>query len=134
MYIYTQELTYIKLGANALHYAAISGHTDLLSFLIQTCQLSVDLADMKGETALHWASRAGQLESASFLIERCGADFNSYVTKTPFDLAKQGNHKRLLDYYKKIGALSSKKLIKKKQEEVPVHLHSTLSKNGLFGL
>lgn len=88
---------------------------------------------MKGETALHWASRAGQLESASFLIERCGADFNSVAkTTTPFDLAKHNNHKRLLDYYKKIGALSYKKLEKKKQEEVPVHLQSTLSRNGLF--
>lgn len=92
---------------------------------------------MKGETALHWASRAGQLEAATFLIERCGANVNFYVAKksnTPYDLAKQGNHKRLLDYYKKIGALSMRKLEKKKQEEIPVHLHSTLSKNGLFGL
>lgn len=96
--------------------------------------------DAKGETPLHWASRAGQLESASFLIERCGADFNAYVSKksnTPYDLAKQGGHKRLVEYYKKIGALTTKKMEKKREEEaekeVPVHLQSALSKNGLFG-
>jgi hypothetical protein len=56
---------------------------------------------------------------------------------TPFDLAKAGGHKRLMDYYKKMGALTAKKMDKKREEElernVPVHLESALSKNGFFG-
>lgn len=96
--------------------------------------------DIRAETPLHWASRYGQLEVASLLIERFGCDYNSYVPRkvgTPYDLAKAGGHKRLMEYYKKIGALTSKKMDKKKEEElarnVPVHLESALSKNGLFG-
>ncbi|CEG64539.1 hypothetical protein RMATCC62417_01491 [Rhizopus microsporus] len=127
-------------GASALHYAAASGHADLVAFLVQTCQLPVEQADARGETPLHWASRYGHLEVASLLIERCGCDFNSYVPRkviTPLDLAKAGNHKRLMEYYKKIGALTTKKMDKKREEElekeVPIHLESALSRNGLFG-
>ncbi|ORE08817.1 ankyrin [Rhizopus microsporus var. microsporus] len=127
-------------GASALHYAAASGHADLVAFLVQTCQLPVEQADTRGETPLHWASRYGHLEVASLLIERCGCDFNSYVPRkviTPLDLAKAGNHKRLMEYYKKIGALTTKKMDKKREEElekeVPIHLESALSRNGLFG-
>lgn len=128
------------LGASALHYASASGHTDLVSYLIQTCHLPVDQADIRGEIPLHWASRHGHLEVACLLIERCGCDPNVYVTRkigTPLDLARTGGHKRLIEYYKKIGALTAKKMDKKKEEElgndVPVHLQSALSKNGLFG-
>lgn len=100
----------------------------------------MEQADVKGEVPLHWASRHGHLEVASFLIERCGCDFNSYVPRkvgTPYDIAKAGNHKRLVEYYKKLGAITAKKMDKRREEEkakeVPVHLQSALSKNGLFG-
>ncbi|KAI7896010.1 ankyrin repeat-containing domain protein [Mucor mucedo] len=129
-----------SMGASALHYAAASGHTDLVLFLVQACQLPLEQADIRGETPLHWASRQGHLEVATLLIERFGCDFNSYIPRklpTPYDLAKSGGHKRLVEYYKKIGGLTSKKMDKKKEEElakvVPVHLESALSKNGLFG-
>lgn len=139
LHTYTASITRDSLGANVLHYAAASGHADLVAYLVQTCQLPVEQADMRGETALHWASKHGHLEVASLLIERCGSDFNCYVPRkvnTPFDLAKAGNHKRLMDYYKKIGALTAKKMDKKREEEfekeVPIHLESALFKNGLF--
>ncbi|KAI8968845.1 ankyrin repeat-containing domain protein [Mycotypha africana] len=137
------------MGASVLHYAAGGGHVDLVRGLVQNCPvLSVDQLDERGESCLHWASRHGHWEVASWLIERCGCDFNAYtpVTRqnhklisgcTPLDLAKAGNHKRLVEYYKKLGALTAKKMEKKREEElektVPVHLESALSKNGLFG-
>ncbi|RCH99621.1 hypothetical protein CU098_000553 [Rhizopus stolonifer] len=128
-----------SMGASALHYAALTGHTDLVNYLIQTCQLQTDLQDLRGETPLHWASRQGHLEVASLLIERCGCDFNAYVPRkigTPYDLAKASGHKRLLDYYKKIGALTAKKMDRKREEEMekqtPAHLEFALTKNGLF--
>lgn len=100
----------------------------------------MEQVDIRGETPLHWASRQGHLEVASLLVEKYGCDYNSYIPRklgTPYDLAKSGGHKRLVEYYKKIGALTSKKMDKKKEEElakiVPVHLESALSKNGLFG-
>ncbi|KAI8636899.1 ankyrin repeat-containing domain protein [Parasitella parasitica] len=130
-----------SMGSSALHYASASGHTDLVLFLINTCQLSVNQSDIKGETPLHWASRHGNLEVATLFIEKYGCDINSYNTcsksSTPYDLAKAGGHTRLIEYYKNIGALSAKKMDKKREEEaektVPLHLESALSKNGLFG-
>ncbi|CEP17566.1 hypothetical protein [Parasitella parasitica] len=130
-----------NMGASALHYASASGHTDLVLFFINKCQLPVDQADIKGDTPLHWASRHGNLEVATLFIETYECDINSYgipgKSSTPYDLAKAGGHTRLIEYYKRIGALSAKKMEKKREEEVektvPLHLESALSKNGLFG-
>ncbi|KAI9260157.1 ankyrin repeat-containing domain protein [Sporodiniella umbellata] len=126
-------------GANVLHYASASGHAALVAHLIQTYRVPL-IANDRGETALHWASREGHLEVASFLIECCGCDYNASIPRqlnTPMDFAKAGNHKRLLAYYKKMGALTSKKMEKKREEDkqakMPMHLESALSKNGLFG-
>lgn len=128
------------LGATVLHYACASGHTDLVSLLARTCQLPVLQPDDHGELPLHWAVRAGRLEVVTLLIERFGVDCNSYATKkvpTPLDLAKSAGHRRLVDYLKGLGALSSKKMDKRHEEEmatkVPRHFESTLAKHGLFG-
>jgi hypothetical protein len=54
------------------------------------------------------------------------------------DLARAGGHRRLVDYLKGLGAMSTKKMEKRREEEmakeVPVHLESTLTRNGLFGM
>lgn len=72
-------------------------------------------------------------------MERCGCNRNAYVPRkvgTPLDLARAGGHRRLVDYLKGSGALSSKKMEKKREEEkskdVPVHMQSILAMNGLF--
>ncbi|KAI8335461.1 ankyrin repeat-containing domain protein [Chlamydoabsidia padenii] len=123
-------------GATVLHYACASGHTDLVSFLAQGLVL---IPDHQGEQAIHWAARHGRLEVVTLLIERYGVDYNTYVPKkvgTPLDLAKAGNHRRLVDYLKTLGGLSAKKMDKRREEElvkqVPGHFESTLAKHGLF--
>ncbi|KAI8331712.1 ankyrin repeat-containing domain protein [Chlamydoabsidia padenii] len=128
------------LGASVLHYACASGHTDLVSFLVKSCKIPIDQEDHRGELPLHWAARHGRLEVVTLLVERCGCDRNAYVPHkvgTPLDLARAGGHRRLVDYLKGLGALSGKKMEKKREEEkadvVPVHLKSTLARNGLFG-
>ncbi|KAI8099440.1 ankyrin repeat-containing domain protein [Halteromyces radiatus] len=127
-------------GATVLHYACASGHTDLVSLLARTCQVPVLQADYQGELPLHWAVRHGRLEVVTLLIERFGLDCNAYVPRkvsTPLDLAKSAGHKRLVDYLKGLGALSTKKMDKRREEElskqVPGHFESTLAKHGLFG-
>lgn len=127
------------LGASVLHYACASGHTDLVSFLVKSCKLPVDQEDHRGELPLHWAARHGRLEVVTLLVERCGCNRNAYVPRkvgTPLDLARAGGHRRLVDYLKGSGALSSKKMEKKREEEkskdVPVHMQSILAMNGLF--
>ncbi|KAF7730964.1 hypothetical protein EC973_001010 [Apophysomyces ossiformis] len=126
-------------GATVLHYACASGHTDLVSFLVRSCQIPVNQSDSRQEMPLHWAARHGRLEVVTLLVERFGCDVNSYVPRkvgTPLDFAKAGSHKRLVDYLKGVGALSAKKMDKRREEDlakqVPGHLESTLSKNGFF--
>ncbi|KAG0862959.1 hypothetical protein G6F15_013398 [Rhizopus arrhizus] len=122
-------------GANALHYASASGHTDLVAYIIRTCQLSVDTLDNRSETPLHWAARAGQLEVVKLLVEKYKSEVNAYLTKkvgTPYDLAKSAGNKKVVDYLKQMGGMTSKKMDKKKEEEVPKHLESALTRNGFF--
>ncbi|KAI9299936.1 ankyrin repeat-containing domain protein [Cunninghamella echinulata] len=126
-------------GATVLHYACASGHTDLVSLLARQCQIPVLQADYQEELPLHWAVRQGRLEVVTLLIERFGVDCNAYIPKkvpSPLDIAKSCGHKRLVDYLKGIGALSSKKLDRRREEElskqVPDHFASTLAKHGLF--
>ncbi|KAI8096140.1 ankyrin repeat-containing domain protein [Thamnidium elegans] len=126
-------------GANALHYACVSGHKDLVCFVVRVCQVPVNEADFKGEIPLHWAARSGRIEIVSLLVEQYGSNVNAYVSKkvgTPYDLAKSAGHKKLADYLKNAGGLTAKKMDKKREEElsstVPKHLESILTKNGFF--
>lgn len=122
-----------------MHYACTSGHADLVSFMIKVCLIPIDEQDRKGETALHWATRSGRLEVVTLLIERYGCDVNTYVSKkvsTPYDLAKSAGHKRVAEYLKNNGGITSKKMDKRREEDlanqVPQHLESALAKNGFF--
>ncbi|KAI8069396.1 ankyrin repeat-containing domain protein [Gongronella butleri] len=126
-------------GATVLHYACASGHTDLVSLLARRCQVPVMQPDQHDELPLHWAARHGRLEVVTLLVERFGVDCNAYVPKkvsTPYDLAKAAGHRRLVDYLKGIGGITTKKMDKKREEEMaknmPQHFESTLMKHGLF--
>jgi hypothetical protein len=64
---------------------------------------------------------------------------NSYISKkvsTPYDMAKSNGHKKLAEYLKSMGGLTSKKMDKRREEDlsnqVPQHLESVLAKNGFF--
>lgn len=127
------------LGANTLHYACASGHTELVSFVIEVCKVPANEKDRRGESPLHWATRSGKFEVVILLIERFGCDVNSYVTRkvgTPFDLAKSAGHKKMAEYLKGAGGITGKKMDKKRDEElsntVPKHLEAVLTKNGFF--
>lgn len=127
----------VCVGATALHYACLSGHTDLVGFLVRSCRIPPTQETHRGEQPIHWAARAGRLEVVSLLIERFHCDHNAYVTKrvpSPLDIAKTGGHKRLVDYLKGLGALSSKKLDKKHKNDKSkkATVESALARNGLF--
>lgn len=122
-------------GATALHYASASGQTHLVTYIIQSCQLSPNAVDDLGQTPLHWASQAGKLEVVMLLIEKYKSDPNAYVPKqigTPFDLAKLAGHKKVMDYVKYVGGTTAKKLDKNMSGQVPEHLESALAMNGFF--
>ncbi|ORX56829.1 ankyrin [Hesseltinella vesiculosa] len=126
-------------GATVLHYACASGHTDLVSMLVRQCHVPLMQPDQNDELPLHWAARHGRLEVVTLLCERFGVDCNAYVPKrvnTPLDLAKAAGHRRLVDYLKGIGALPTKKMDRKREEEMakvmPQHFEQTLMRHGLF--
>lgn len=107
--------------------------------MVKVCHIPIDEQDCKGESPLHWATRSGRLEVVTLLIERYGCDVNSYVTKkvgTPYDIAKSAGHKRVAEYLKSNGGITSKKMDKRREEDlvdqVPQHLESALAKNGFF--
>lgn len=127
------------IGINALHYACLSGNTDIVSFLIKVCQISGSDTDHKGETPLHWAARHGHLEVVTLLVEIFRCNINAYVSKkvgTPYDFAKSAGHKKVAEYLKNNGGITAKKMDKRKEEllaqQVPYHLESALAKNGFF--
>jgi ankyrin repeat protein len=126
---------YIK-GATILHYACASGHVDLVSYIVEVCQVPLLQADHRSELPLHWATRYGRLEVVSLLLERYGCEVNAYAAKkvpTPYDMSKSAGHKKLTEYIKSQGGMSTKKVEKKHQDDgVPFHLETALARNGLF--
>lgn len=110
-----------------------------MSFLARSCQIPVNQPDHRGELPLHWAARHGRLEVVTLLVERCGCDVNAYVPRkvgTPLDLAKAGSQRRLVDYLKGLGALTGKKMDRRREEENENegHLENKFAKNGFAGL
>ncbi|TSZ26368.1 Caskin-2 [Bagarius yarrelli] len=79
-------------GFSALHHAALTGTTDLLSLLLDA-QATVDIKDRNGMRPLHYAAWQGKAESVLMLL-RGGASVNgaSQDGQIPLHLAAQYGH------------------------------------------
>uniref|UniRef100_A0A8C9QYU0 CASK interacting protein 2 n=1 Tax=Scleropages formosus TaxID=113540 RepID=A0A8C9QYU0_SCLFO len=79
-------------GFSALHHAALTGTTDLLSLLLEA-QATVDIKDSNGMRPLHYAAWQGKADSVLMLL-RAGASVNgaSQDGQTPLHLAAQYGH------------------------------------------
>ncbi|XP_058510004.1 caskin-2-like isoform X6 [Solea solea] len=79
-------------GFSALHHAALTGTTELLSSLLEA-QASVDIKDSNGMRPLHYAAWQGKAQSVLMLL-RCGAAVNgvSMDGHIPLHLAAQYGH------------------------------------------
>uniref|UniRef100_A0A3B1JQ85 CASK interacting protein 2 n=1 Tax=Astyanax mexicanus TaxID=7994 RepID=A0A3B1JQ85_ASTMX len=79
-------------GFSALHHAALTGTTDLLSLLLEA-QATVDIKDTNGMRPLHYAAWQGKAESVLLLL-RAGASVNgaSQDGQIPLHLAAQYGH------------------------------------------
>ncbi|KAK2866684.1 hypothetical protein Q7C36_002740 [Tachysurus vachellii] len=79
-------------GFSALHHAALTGTTDLLSLLLDA-QATVDIKDRNGMRPLHYASWQGKADSVLMLL-RAGASVNgaSQDGQIPLHLAAQYGH------------------------------------------
>uniref|UniRef100_A0AAR2JNX4 CASK interacting protein 2 n=1 Tax=Pygocentrus nattereri TaxID=42514 RepID=A0AAR2JNX4_PYGNA len=79
-------------GFSALHHAALTGTTDLLSLLLEA-QAMVDIKDSNGMRPLHYAAWQGKADSVLMLL-RAGASVNgaSQDGQIPLHLAAQYGH------------------------------------------
>ncbi|XP_066497961.1 caskin-2 isoform X2 [Hoplias malabaricus] len=79
-------------GFSALHHAALTGTTDLLSLLLEA-QATVDIKDSNGMRPLHYAAWQGKADSVHMLL-RAGASVNgaSQDGQIPLHLAAQYGH------------------------------------------
>ncbi|XP_030645854.1 caskin-2 isoform X2 [Chanos chanos] len=79
-------------GFSALHHAALTGTTDLLSVLLEA-QATVDIKDSNGMRPLHYAAWQGKADSVLMLL-RAGASVNgaSQDGQIPLHLAAQYGH------------------------------------------
>ncbi|XP_026211021.1 caskin-2-like isoform X3 [Anabas testudineus] len=79
-------------GFSALHHAALTGTTELLSALLEA-QATVDIKDSNGMRPLHYAAWQGKAESVLMLL-RSGASVNgvSHDGHIPLHLAAQYGH------------------------------------------
>ncbi|MFT7804254.1 caskin-2-like isoform X2 [Arapaima gigas] len=79
-------------GFSALHHAALTGTTDLLSLLLEA-QATVDIKDSNGMRPLHYAAWQGKADSVLMLL-RAGATVNgtSQDGQIPLHLAAQYGH------------------------------------------
>ncbi|XP_056221704.1 caskin-2-like isoform X2 [Seriola aureovittata] len=79
-------------GFSALHHAALTGTTELLSLLLEA-QATVDIKDINGMRPLHYAAWQGKADSVLLLL-RAGASVNSpsHDGQIPLHLAAQYGH------------------------------------------
>uniref|UniRef100_W5N022 CASK interacting protein 2 n=1 Tax=Lepisosteus oculatus TaxID=7918 RepID=W5N022_LEPOC len=79
-------------GFSALHHAALTGTTDLISLLLEA-QATVDIKDSNGMRPLHYAAWQGKADSV-FMLLRAGGSVNmpSQDGQIPLHLAAQYGH------------------------------------------
>eukprot|EP01041_Mallomonas_annulata_P002200 gene2200-4279_t len=66
----------ISVGSDSapslLHCASDHGHDEIISILLESTGVDVNITDSQGRTAIHYASKSGELSTIQFLV-RCNA-------------------------------------------------------------
>ena len=71
-----------------LHFAATSGNTTAIKYLVETGKVDINAQTKGGETALMKAGQAGYLEICKYLLDRgCDGKIKNCVGMTAVDLA-----------------------------------------------
>lgn len=96
-----------QYGMTALHAAAIKGHRDIVSLLIEF-DMDMECQDIEGHTPLHLAVEGGHLETVELLIDM-GASINAKTQRgaTPLLLARSMGYDTISQLLLSRGATSS---------------------------
>ncbi|XP_029120611.2 uncharacterized protein [Elaeis guineensis] len=96
-----------QYGMTALHSAAIKGHRDIVSLLIEF-GMDVECQDIEGHTPLHLAVEGGHLETVELLIDM-GANINAKTKRgaTPYLMATSMGYDAMSQLLLSRGATSS---------------------------
>jgi len=91
-------------GGTAVHYAAGSGHADIVVALA-AAGADVNLSDRAGRTPLHWACQSGRIGAVLALL-RAGANllWGDAAGSTPLDVAVELRHWELVRTLVRAGA------------------------------
>jgi len=90
-------------GWTALHYAAFSGHEDVLALLI-AAGADIDLKAPNGETALMLAARNGHFQTVRVLAgARADPSVRSIEGKTALDIAREAGHREIAVFLERFG-------------------------------
>eukprot|EP00980_Cylindrotheca_fusiformis_P026364 scaffold15973_cov120-Cylindrotheca_fusiformis.AAC.5 len=92
-------------GASALHWAAGSGHLDIVRYLVEERGCDPDHGQQgkrsfSGRTALHWAARNGHLEIVQYLVRkhRVALEASTIDGTTAFCWAAWQGHLKIMDF------------------------------------
>nr|XP_028948981.1 ankyrin repeat-containing protein At5g02620-like isoform X2 [Malus domestica] len=93
------SMTVDRANTTALHIAAAQGHTEVVSFLLETGCSLMSIARSNGKTALHSAAGKGHLEVVQALLSK---DTGSAIRKdsngqTALHMAVKGQNVELVD-------------------------------------
>ncbi|DAZ99774.1 TPA: hypothetical protein N0F65_001283 [Lagenidium giganteum] len=92
-----------KYGRLAHCSAAINGHLDVVTYLLEECPNPIDInsIDEYGGTCLHWAASKGRKEVVQYLCMK-GIDVHvtSYDNKTAYQLAKDKHKHKCVQFLK----------------------------------
>ena len=83
------SLSLTQDGKSAAIYAAISGHLDIIRYLVEVAKADVNMPTYKCRTIIMFASEYGRFEIVKYLIEECRADryWEDYVSTFSLSLS-----------------------------------------------
>ena len=96
-----------ELGNNALSYAALNGHADIIALLIDA-GARPDTTNKRGQTPLHLAAASGQLSAVDALLAvPADRDARDVSGATPLDLAVANQRRSIVRRLLEAGASAS---------------------------
>ena len=109
-------------GETPLHLASISGHLEVVKYLVMEQRMNPNAADREKRTPVHFAAHEGHTDILSFYLEREGCDFtlSDDSGRKPLHYAAQNGHLRAVMFLIQEAKCSS--MVEDNEKSIPIHL------------